>query len=140
MLRQVADGVLVHESEFVQSNATVVQGRAGVLLIDAGILDRELACLAGDLSESGQAVVAAFATHPDWDHVLWHPDLGAAPATAPPPVRPPSATSCPHPAPKPRSPLTWNRRGSPIRSRSTCTASSRPCPWGRRRSHGTARR
>ncbi|GAA1651504.1 MBL fold metallo-hydrolase [Catellatospora bangladeshensis] len=79
MLRQVADGVLVHESEFVQSNATVVQGRAGVLLIDAGILDRELACLAGDLSESGQAVVAAFATHPDWDHVLWHPDLGAAP-------------------------------------------------------------
>ncbi len=37
MLRQVADGVLIHESEFIQSNAVVVQGRAGVLLIDPGI-------------------------------------------------------------------------------------------------------
>ena len=36
MLRQVAEGVLVHESEFLQSNAVVVQGRAGVLLIDPG--------------------------------------------------------------------------------------------------------
>ena len=37
MLRQVAEGVLIHESEFLQSNAVVVQGRAGVLLIDPGI-------------------------------------------------------------------------------------------------------
>ena len=27
MLRQVAEGVLIHESEFLQSNAVVVQGR-----------------------------------------------------------------------------------------------------------------
>jgi hypothetical protein len=27
----------------------------------------------------GQPVVAGFATHPDWDHVLWHADLGDAP-------------------------------------------------------------
>ena len=40
MLRQVAEGVLAHESEFLQSNAVVVQGRAGVLLIDAGITGR----------------------------------------------------------------------------------------------------
>jgi hypothetical protein len=33
-LRQVADGVLVHESEFVQSNAVVAQGPTGVLLVD----------------------------------------------------------------------------------------------------------
>ncbi|WP_227878391.1 MBL fold metallo-hydrolase [Arthrobacter dokdonensis] len=37
MLRQVAEGVLIHESEFCQSNAIVVQGRAGVLLIDPGV-------------------------------------------------------------------------------------------------------
>ncbi|HTP20151.1 MAG TPA: hypothetical protein VMJ65_11140 [Solirubrobacteraceae bacterium] len=36
MLRQVADGVLIHESEFMQTNAVVAQGRAGVLLIDRG--------------------------------------------------------------------------------------------------------
>ena len=79
MLRQVADGVLIHESEFCQSNAVVVQGRAGVLLIDAGILGHELVALADDLRESGQPVVAGFSTHPHWDHLLWHADLGAAP-------------------------------------------------------------
>src|SRR5262245_3419181 len=79
VLRQVADGVLVHESEFCQSNAVVVQGEAGVLVVDAGVLDRELACLADDLSALGQPVVAGFSTHPHWDHLLWHPRLGTAP-------------------------------------------------------------
>ncbi len=82
MLTQVAAGVLVHESEFCQSNAIVVHGRAGVLLIDPGVQDHELACLAGDLSQSGQTVVAGFATHPHWDHLLWHARLGAAPRYA----------------------------------------------------------
>jgi len=27
----------------------------------------------------GQPVVAGFSTHPHWDHLLWHPQLGAAP-------------------------------------------------------------
>ncbi|MGI5271764.1 MBL fold metallo-hydrolase [Nonomuraea sp. CA-218870] len=79
MLRQVAQGVLVHESAFVRSNAVVVHGRAGVLLIDPGVQDHELACLADDLSGSGRTVVAGFSTHPDWDHLLWHPRLGEAP-------------------------------------------------------------
>jgi glyoxylase-like metal-dependent hydrolase (beta-lactamase superfamily II) len=79
VLRQVAEGVLIHESEFCQSNAVVVQGRAGVLLIDPGIYGSEMACLANDLSESGQTVVAGFSTHFHWDHVLWHARLGAAP-------------------------------------------------------------
>ncbi|MET7419640.1 MBL fold metallo-hydrolase [Dactylosporangium sp. NPDC005555] len=79
MLTQVADGVLVHESEFVQSNAIVVQGRAGVLLIDPGVQDHEMACLAGDLARAGQTVVAGFSTHPHWDHLLWHAQLGTAP-------------------------------------------------------------
>ena len=79
MLRQVAEGVLIHESEFCQSNAVVVQGRAGVLLIDPGVLGDEMAALANDLSDWGQTVVAGFSTHPHWDHLLWHPRLGAAP-------------------------------------------------------------
>jgi glyoxylase-like metal-dependent hydrolase (beta-lactamase superfamily II) len=79
VLRQVAEGVLVHESAFIQSNAVVVQGRAGVLLIDAGITSDEMAALAEDLHELGQPVVAGFSTHPHWDHVLWHASLGAAP-------------------------------------------------------------
>ncbi|MGN9846562.1 MBL fold metallo-hydrolase [Nonomuraea sp. H19] len=79
MLRQVAEGVLVHESEFVQSNAVVVQGRAGVLLIDPGVTGSEIDCLANDLRELGQPVVAGFSTHPDWDHVLWHARLGEVP-------------------------------------------------------------
>jgi glyoxylase-like metal-dependent hydrolase (beta-lactamase superfamily II) len=79
VLRQVAEGVLIHESEFCQSNAVVVQGRAGVLLIDAGVQGHEMACLANDLRELGQPVVAGFSTHPHWDHLLWHPRLGAAP-------------------------------------------------------------
>jgi glyoxylase-like metal-dependent hydrolase (beta-lactamase superfamily II) len=79
VLRPVAEGVLIHESEFCQSNAVVVHGRAGVLLIDPGVQGHEMACLANDLSDSGQTVVAGFSTHPHWDHLLWHSGLGAAP-------------------------------------------------------------
>jgi glyoxylase-like metal-dependent hydrolase (beta-lactamase superfamily II) len=79
VLRQVAEGVLVHQSELLENNTVVVQGRAGVLVVDAGITGDEMACLASDLSESGQAVVAGFSTHPDWDHVLWHAQLGDVP-------------------------------------------------------------
>jgi glyoxylase-like metal-dependent hydrolase (beta-lactamase superfamily II) len=79
VLRQVAEGVLIHESEFCQSNAVVVQGRAGVLLIDPGVLGDEMATLADDLRELDQPVVAGFSTHPHWDHLLWDARLGAAP-------------------------------------------------------------
>jgi glyoxylase-like metal-dependent hydrolase (beta-lactamase superfamily II) len=79
VLKQVAQGVLIHQSEFCQSNAVVVQGRAGVLLIDPGVLGDEMADLANDLRELGQPVVAGFSTHPHWDHLLWHARLGTAP-------------------------------------------------------------
>jgi glyoxylase-like metal-dependent hydrolase (beta-lactamase superfamily II) len=39
----------------------------------------EMDCVASDLSDSGQAVVAGFSTHPHWDHLLWHAGLGVAP-------------------------------------------------------------
>lgn len=79
MLRQVAKGVHVHQSDLLQNNAVVVQGRDGVLLVDPGLTDGEMDCLANDLRELGQPVVAGFATHPHWDHVLWHDELGEAP-------------------------------------------------------------
>jgi glyoxylase-like metal-dependent hydrolase (beta-lactamase superfamily II) len=79
VLRRVADGVLIHESEFLRTNAVVVQGRAAVLLIDPGVRGDEMNCIADDLSGSGQTVEAGFSTHPHWDHLLWHASLGAAP-------------------------------------------------------------
>jgi glyoxylase-like metal-dependent hydrolase (beta-lactamase superfamily II) len=77
MLEQVAEGVLVHRSELLLNNTAVVQGKDGVLVADAGITGTEMACLANDLRD--QPVTAGFSTHPDWDHVLWHADLGDAP-------------------------------------------------------------
>ena len=79
MLTQVAPGVLTHTSEFCQSNAVVVQGNDGVLLIDPGIQESELACLAADVRHLGVPVIAGFSTHPHWDHLLWHAGFGEVP-------------------------------------------------------------
>lgn len=79
MLTQVAEGVLVHQSALLENNTVVVEGRDGVLLVDPGLTADEMACLAHDLAASGRPVVAGFATHPDWDHVLWHAELGDVP-------------------------------------------------------------
>jgi glyoxylase-like metal-dependent hydrolase (beta-lactamase superfamily II) len=79
MLKQVANGVYVHESEFLQSNSTAIVGEEGVLLIDPGITAGEMAVIADDIRDLGQTVVAGFSTHPDWDHVLWHENFGDAP-------------------------------------------------------------
>jgi glyoxylase-like metal-dependent hydrolase (beta-lactamase superfamily II) len=79
MLTQVADGVLVHRSELLRNNTVIVLGAAGALLVDPGITGEEMACLATDLAGLGRPVVAGFATHPDWDHVLWDAAFGDAP-------------------------------------------------------------
>ncbi|CAN5283495.1 MBL fold metallo-hydrolase [soil metagenome] len=79
MLVKLRPGVLVHASDFLQSNAVVVPGPEGALLVDAGIRTDELAALAADLRERGLPVAVGFSTHPHWDHLLWHPDLGPAP-------------------------------------------------------------
>jgi glyoxylase-like metal-dependent hydrolase (beta-lactamase superfamily II) len=79
VLIQVAEGVLVNQSNFLQTNAVVAQGRAGVLPIDPGVRGDEMTCLANDLRELGQPVVAGISTHPHWDHLLWHASLGTAP-------------------------------------------------------------
>lgn len=78
-MKQVAAGVWVHESECLQTNAVLVDGDAGVLLIDAGMTGVDMKTIVDHLGRSGQPVVAGFSTHPHWDHLLWHADLGAPP-------------------------------------------------------------
>lgn len=82
MLTRVAEGVFVHESEFLQSNAIVIDGTSGALLIDPGITRGEMTALGDELRTAGRPVVAGFSTHPHWDHVLWHAAFGDAPRYA----------------------------------------------------------
>jgi glyoxylase-like metal-dependent hydrolase (beta-lactamase superfamily II) len=76
VLNEVAAGVFVHTSAWCQTNAVVVVGASGALVVDPGIHESEILCLADDLQRAGHPVVAGFATHPHWDHLLWHPALG----------------------------------------------------------------
>ena len=82
MLNQVADGVWVRQSEWVWSNAIVVRGDDGLILVDPGIDGSELDQLADDVDRLGIPVVAGFSTHPHWDHLLWHPRFGDVPRYA----------------------------------------------------------
>ena len=82
MLNEVADGVWVRQSEWVWSNAVVVRGEAGLTLVDPGIDGSDLEQLADDVDRLGLPVVAGFATHPHWDHLLWHARFGDVPRYA----------------------------------------------------------
>jgi glyoxylase-like metal-dependent hydrolase (beta-lactamase superfamily II) len=82
MLNQVADGVWVRQSEWVWSNAIVVRGDDGPILVDPGIDGSDLNQLADDVDRLGVPVVAGFATHPHWDHLLWHHRFGDVPRYA----------------------------------------------------------
>ena len=84
-LNQVADGVWVRQSEWVWTNSIVVRAEDGLILVDPGIDGSELNQLADDLDRLDIPVVAGFSTHPDWDHLLWHPGSATCPATPPPP-------------------------------------------------------
>ncbi|MFC4784875.1 MBL fold metallo-hydrolase [Nocardioides sp. MAHUQ-72] len=82
MLSEVADGVWVRQSEWVWSNAVVVRGQSGLVLVDPGIDGSDLAELADDVDRLGIPVVAGFSTHLHWDHLLWHPRFGDVPRYA----------------------------------------------------------
>jgi glyoxylase-like metal-dependent hydrolase (beta-lactamase superfamily II) len=84
VLTEVADGVWVRQSAWVASNATVVRGDDGLILVDPGIDGRDLEQLADDVEGLGIPVVAGLSTHPHWDHLLWHPRLGGVPRYATP--------------------------------------------------------
>ncbi len=82
MLNQVADGVWVRQSEWVWSNAIVVRGDDGLILVDPGIDGADLDQLADDVEALGIPVVAGFSTHCHWDHLLWHSRFGDVPRYA----------------------------------------------------------
>ena len=82
MLTEVADGVWVRQSSWVWSNAIVVRGDDGLVLVDPGIDGSDLDELADDVQALGLPVVAGFCTHPHWDHLLWHPRFGDVPRYA----------------------------------------------------------
>src|SRR5512141_15961 len=82
MLNQVADGVWVRQSAWVWSNAIVVRGEGGLILVDPGVDGSDLNELADDVDRLGIPVAAGFSTHPHWDHLLWHSRFGDVPRYA----------------------------------------------------------
>lgn len=82
MLTEVAEGVWVRQSKWVRTNAIVLRGDSGVLLIDPGITGSELEELADDLDAGGLRVIAGLSTHPHFDHLLWHSRFGDVPRYA----------------------------------------------------------
>ncbi len=84
-LAEVAPGVLVATSEKYLTTSTVVAAPGGgCLVIDPAITVADLAALAAELAARGLRPRAGFSTHPHWDHVLWHQDLGEVPRYAAP--------------------------------------------------------
>jgi hydroxyacylglutathione hydrolase len=83
-LTEIAPGVLVATSSYDQTTTTVVVGSSGCLLVDPAVTLAELAQLAVELRERDIRPVAAWSTHPHWDHVLWSRQLGSAPRYATP--------------------------------------------------------
>lgn len=82
-LDAVAPGVLVTTAQVWTSNAVLVRGDDGaVLLVDPGITVDDVEALAAAVVARGWRVVAAVATHPHWDHVLWSRSLGRVPRFA----------------------------------------------------------
>ncbi len=79
MLTRIADGVHVQTSSCIATNSIVVEDGSVALVVDPGLTRIELEALAAGVSALGLDVVAGFSTHPDWDHALWHPSLGAVP-------------------------------------------------------------
>lgn len=82
VLTEVAPGVHVRQSAYCRTNTTVVLGGRRALVVDPGVTAAELDGLARDLDRLGATVALGFATHPHWDHVLWHRHLGTAPRVA----------------------------------------------------------
>jgi hydroxyacylglutathione hydrolase len=80
---EIAPGVLVSTAVLYTTTSTVITGPGGgCLLADPAVTVGEVAGLASALAARGLRPVAGWATHPHWDHLLWHADLGDAPRYA----------------------------------------------------------
>ncbi len=75
---RVAGPVWVLTCDFWRSNTVAVEGEDGWLLVDPNVTADDLAGIADWLEAREARVVVGVATHPHWDHVLWHPRYGHA--------------------------------------------------------------
>lgn len=75
-MTQVTSSIDARQSQVWQTNTGIVDTGDGVILVDPGVLADELAALVVDLQ--GRQVIAGFATHYHWDHILWAAELGDA--------------------------------------------------------------
>jgi len=84
-LVEVAPGVHVATADMWQTTSTVVVADDGAcLVVDPAVTVADVLGLAETVEVHGWHVVAGFATHPHWDHVLWAARLGGAPRWATP--------------------------------------------------------
>lgn len=76
----ITDTIATQQSEVWQTNTGIIETDGGVILVDPGVLASEIGALVESLG--GKPIVAGFATHYHWDHILWTPELGDAPRYA----------------------------------------------------------
>lgn len=82
-LVEVAPGVHVATAVRYTTTSTVVVAADGTcVVVDPALTAAEVAGLAREVRRRGWTPVAGFATHPHWDHVLWHEGLGDVPRWA----------------------------------------------------------
>lgn len=82
-LVEVAPGVHVATAVRYTTTSTVLVAADGTcVVVDPALTAAEVAGLAGEVHRRGWTPVAGFATHPHWDHVLWHEGLGDVPRWA----------------------------------------------------------
>lgn len=81
-LHRISPHCWVSTSSFCSTNSVAVVGASEAVVIDPGVTGDELAGLVAGLAELGVGCAFGISTHPDWDHLLWHPDLGEVPRYA----------------------------------------------------------
>nr|WP_297427902.1 MBL fold metallo-hydrolase [uncultured Actinotalea sp.] len=82
-LVEVAPGVHVVTAVRYTTTSTVLVAADGTcVVVDPALTAAEVAGLAREVRRRGWTPVAGFATHPHWDHVLWHEGLGDVPRWA----------------------------------------------------------
>ena len=79
-MHHVNDSVSIQQSQVWQTNTGIIETGEGVILVDPGILADELVALQEALGS--KAIVAGFATHFHWDHILWPTAFGVVPRFA----------------------------------------------------------
>jgi glyoxylase-like metal-dependent hydrolase (beta-lactamase superfamily II) len=82
-LVEVAPGVHVATAVRYTTTSTVLVAADGTcVVVDPALTAAEVSGLAREVRRRGWTPVAGFATHPHWDHVLWHEGLGDVPRWA----------------------------------------------------------